>query len=324
MNKPVNIAITGAAGNISYAAIFRIASGQMLGENQPINLSLIDIEPAINTLKGIKYELEDCAFPLLKNIVITSELEEGFDNSDFALLIGAKPRIQGMERKDLLKDNGKIFKQQGAALNQFANKNVKILIVGNPANTNALIAMHNAPNINPKQFSSMMRLDHDRTIAQIASKFNKNISEVKKIIIWGNHSNTQVPDIFNCEVSGKNIKEIFNETWYVNDLIPKIQKRGAEVIEARGSSSAASAANAAISQMRDWILGNNDWLSIGQISNNNPFKITKNLVFSFPSICKDGAYEIIKDLEIPEILVSYIKASEKELIEERDSVLELL
>ena len=324
MNTPVNVVITGAAGNIAYSAIFRIAAGQMLGENQPINLMLIDIEPAMNALNGVKFELEDCAFPLLNSITTTFNLNQGFEQCDYALLIGAKPRMKGMERKDLLKDNGKIFKPQGKAMNEVASKKIKVLVVGNPANTNALITMHNAPTIDPKQFTSMMRLDHDRSLAQVANKYNTNIKEVKKIIVWGNHSNTQVPDLSNAEVSGKNIKDIMNEDWYKNDFITRIQNRGAEIIEARGSSSAASAANAAITHMRDWVSGNNDWLSIGQISNSNPFNISEDIMFSFPSICNEGSYEMIKDIEMSEILNDYIKITEKELIQERDSVLDLL
>ena len=324
MNTPVNVVITGAAGNIAYSAIFRIAAGQMLGENQPINLMLIDIEPAMNALNGVKFELEDCAFPLLNSITTTFNLNQGFEQCDYALLIGAKPRMKGMERKDLLKDNGKIFKPQGKAINEVASKKIKVLVVGNPANTNALITMHNAPTIDPKQFTSMMRLDHDRSLAQVANKYNTNIKEVKKIIVWGNHSNTQVPDLSNAEVSGKNIKDIMNEDWYKNDFIPRIQNRGAEIIEARGSSSAASAANAAITHMRDWVSGNNDWLSIGQISNSNPFNISEDIMFSFPSICNEGSYEMIKDIEMSEILNDYIKITEKELLQERDSVIDLL
>ena len=273
MKKPVNVAITGAAGNIAYSAIFKVASGQMLGNDQPVNLKLIDIEPAMNALKGVMYEVEDCAFPLLNSITITHDLNQGFEECDYALLIGAKPRMKGMERKDLLKDNGKIFKPQGQAINNVANKNVKILVVGNPANTNALIAMHNAPSIDSKQFTSMMRLDHDRSLAQVANKYKTNINEVKKVIVWGNHSNTQVPDLSYAEVSGKNINEIINDPWYTNDFIPRIQKRGAEIIEARGLSSAASAANAAVTHMRDWALGSDEWLSIGQISNGNSYGI---------------------------------------------------
>ncbi|MDB2461390.1 malate dehydrogenase [Gammaproteobacteria bacterium] len=324
MNKPVNVVVTGAAGNIAYSAIFRIAAGQMLGENQPINLMLIDIEPAMNALNGVKFELEDCAFPLLNSITTTFDLNQGFEQCDYALLIGAKPRMKGMERKDLLKDNGKIFKPQGKAINEVASKKIKVLVVGNPANTNALITMHNAPTIDPKQFTSMMRLDHDRSLAQVANKYNTNINEVKKIIVWGNHSNTQVPDLSSAEVLGKNIKDIMNEDWYKNDFITRIQNRGAEIIEARGSSSAASAANAAINHMRDWVSGNNDWLSIGQISNNNPFNISEDIMFSFPSICNNGSYEMIKNIEMSEILNDYIKITEKELIQERDSVLDLL
>ena len=211
MNKPVNVVVTGAAGNIAYSAIFRIAAGQMLGENQPINLKLIDIEPAMNALKGVKFELEDCAFPLLNSITTTFDLHEGFDQCDYALLIGAKPRMKGMERKDLLKDNGKIFKPQGKAINEVASKKIRVLVVGNPANTNALITLHNAPSIDPKQFTSMMRLDHDRSLAQVANKYNTNITEVKKIAVWGNHSNTQVPDLSYAEVSGKKIKDVINK-----------------------------------------------------------------------------------------------------------------
>jgi malate dehydrogenase len=324
MKKPVNVAITGAAGNIAYSAIFKVASGQMLGNDQPVNLKLIDIEPAMNALKGVMYEVEDCAFPLLNSIAITYDLNQGFEECDYALLIGAKPRMKGMERKDLLKDNGKIFKPQGQAINNVASKNVKILVVGNPANTNALIAMHNAPSIDPKQFTSMMRLDHDRSLAQVANKYKTNINEVRKVIVWGNHSNTQVPDLSYAEVSGKNIKEIVNDPWYTNDFIPRIQKRGAEIIEARGLSSAASAANAAVNHMRDWALGNNDWLSIGQISNGNSYGISENLMFSFPSLCSNGVYEKIEDVNIPEVLNNYIKTTEQELIQERDSVLDLL
>ena len=324
MNKPVNVAITGAAGNIAYSAIFRIASGQMLGKNQCINLKLIDIEPAMNALKGVKFELEDCAFPLLNSITTTSDLNEGFEKCDYALLFGAKPRMKGMERKDLLKDNGKIFLPQGKAINEVANKNIKVLVVGNPANTNALITMHNAPDINPKQFTSMMRLDHDRSMAQVANKYNADVSNVKKIIVWGNHSNTQVPDLSYTEVLGNEIKDIMNTDWYKNDFIPRIQNRGAEIIEARGLSSAASAANAAIAHMRDWVTGSSDWLSMGQISNDNPFNISDNLMFSFPSICENGVYEMIKNIDISEVLKDYIKTTEKELVQERDAVLDLL
>ena len=324
MKKPVNVSITGAAGNIAYSAIFRIASGDMLGIDQPINLRLIDIEPAIKALQGVKFELEDCAFPLINSITTTYDLKEGFDKCDYALLIGAKPRMKGMERKDLLKDNGKIFKPQGKAIDEVANKNIKVLVVGNPANTNALIAMHNAPSIDPKQFTSMMRLDHDRSLAQVANKYKTNINEVKKVIVWGNHSNTQVPDLSYTEVSGKNIKEIINDPWYTNDFIPRIQKRGAEIIEARGLSSAASAANAAVTHMRDWAQGSSEWLSIGQISNGNSYGISDNLMFSFPSLCSNGVYEKIADVNMSDVLNDYIKITEQELIQERDSVLDLL
>tara|TARA_B100000575_G_scaffold277671_1_gene264205 strand:- start:451 stop:1428 length:978 start_codon:yes stop_codon:yes gene_type:complete len=324
MNKPVNVVVTGAAGNIAYSAVFRIASGQMLGKEQPINLKLIDIEPAMQALKGVQYELEDCAFPLLNSISITSDLNEGFGDCDYALLIGAKPRSKGMERKDLLKDNGKIFQPQGKAINDNARSTVKVLIVGNPANTNALITMHNAPDIDTKQFTSMMRLDHDRSKAQIALKYGTSIKKVKKIIVWGNHSNTQVPDLTKAEVNGEEIKELMNTNWYKDKFVPRIQNRGAEIIESRGLSSAASAANAAISHMRDWTSGNSDWLSIGQISNNNPFGISEDIIFSFPSRCSNGIFEMVTDMEISKSIQSLVEKTEKELIEERDSVLELL
>jgi len=324
MNKPINITITGAAGNIAYAAVFRIASGQMLGNDQPINLKLIDIEPAMKALQGVKYELEDCAFPLLNSISITSDLNEGFGDCDYALLIGAKPRSKGMERKDLLKDNGKIFQPQGKAISDNAKSTVKILVVGNPANTNALIAMHNAPNIDAKQFTSMMRLDHDRTKAQVALKYNTSIKKVKKVIVWGNHSNTQVPDLTKAEVNGEEIKEVMNTNWYTEKFIPRIQNRGAEIIESRGLSSAASAANAAISHMRDWASGNSDWLSIGQISSKNPYGVSEDIIFSFPSRCSNGIFEMVSDIEISDSIKSFIEKTEKELVEERDSVLDLL
>ena len=323
MEKKI-ITITGAAGNIAYSLIFRILSGNIFPENTKIQLNLLDITDALAVLKGVKYEIEDCAFPNLDNIIITDNSELAFTGSDYILLVGAKPRSKGMQRADLLLDNANIFQKHAVIINECVSSDTKIIVVGNPANTNALITLHNAPSIDPKQFTSMMRLDHDRSLAQVANKYNTKITEVKKISVWGNHSNTQVPDLSYAEVSGKNIKDVMSQAWYKSDFIPRIQNRGAEIIEARGSSSAASAANAAITHMRDWVLGNNDWLSIGQISNGNPFNISEDLMFSFPSICTGGTYEMVNNIEMSEILNDYIQATEKELLKERDSVLDLL
>tara|TARA_B100000287_G_C20526760_1_gene739173 strand:- start:13 stop:990 length:978 start_codon:yes stop_codon:yes gene_type:complete len=324
MDKVKTIAITGAAGNIAYSTIFRIASGDMLGSEQKINLNLIDIEQAMGALKGVKFELEDCAFPLIENITITSDLSVGFGDADYCLLIGAKPRSKGMERKDLLKDNGKIFAIQGKAINDSASKDTKVLVVGNPANTNALIAMSNAPDINPKQFTSMMRLDHDRTLAKLSNKYKTDIENIRKVVVWGNHSNTQVPDVTNSIVNGVNINDILEQDWYYKEFIPSIQKRGAEIIEARGLSSAASAANAAISHIKDWVFGSSEWVSMGQLSDANSYSISDNLIFSFPTTCAEGEYTRIENLDIHESLLQYIRKTEDELKSERDSVKDLI
>ena len=296
--QPVRVAVTGAAGNIAYGILFRIAAGEMLGKDQPVILHLLEIPPALKALDGVVMELDDCAFPLLKGVVVTSEPSEAFKDVDYALLVGAKPRAKGMERGDLLLENAKIFSAQGKALDQNAKKDVKVLIVGNPANTNALITKANAPSLNPRNIHAMMRLDHNRAISQIAKKFDTDSTEVKKVTIWGNHSALQYPDIFNVTVAGKNIANDIDKTWLEDDFIPKVQKRGAEIIAARGLSSAASAANAAIFHMRDWALGtqDDDWVSMG-VASDGSYGIPEGVIFGFPCVCKDGDYEIVQGLE---------------------------
>jgi len=266
MKKAVRVAITGAAGNIGYAAAFRVAAGNMLGADQPIILQLIEIPPALDALKGVEMELRDCAFPLLHDIICTADVNQGFGDVDYVLSIGSKPRTKGMERADLLSENGKIFGPQGKAINDNASKDVKVLVVGNPANTNALIACNNAPDLDPSQFTSMMRLDHNRAISQLASKTGAQVTDINKMVVWGNHSLSQFPDISHCTVSGKDAKSLVDDAWYKNEFMPKVQKRGAEIISARGASSAASAASAAIDHMRDWVSGTSDWVSMGMVS----------------------------------------------------------
>ncbi len=325
MKPAVRVAITGAAGNIGYAAAFRIAAGGMFGTDQPLILQLIEIEPALEALRGVEMELRDCAFPLLEKIIITADIKTGFKDVDFALLIGSRPRTKGMERSDLLSANGKIFGPQGRAINDYASRTVKVLIVGNPANTNALIAMNNAPDIPPTNFSSMMRLDHNRAISQLSTKTGVPVTKIKHMAVWGNHSLTQFPDISHCIVDGKNATSIVDETWYRNEFIPKVQKRGAEIINARGASSAASAASAAIDTMHDWILGtsNDAWVSMG-IPSTGDYGITKGLIYSFPVKCKNGSYEVVQGLNMEDFSSEMIKATEKELLEERDAVKDLL
>ena len=323
MNSAVRVAITGAAGNIGYAAAFRIAAGGMLGTNQPIILNLIEIEPALEALRGVKMELRDCAFPLLEDLVITADITEGFKNVDYALLIGSRPRTKGMERSDLLSANGKIFGPQGKAINDNASKDVKVLVVGNPANTNALIAVNNAPDLDPSQFTSMMRLDHNRAISQLASKTGAAVTTIKQMIVWGNHSLSQFPDIGHCTVDGKDAKSLVDNAWYKDEFMPKVQKRGAEIINARGASSAASAASAAIDHMRDWVLGTDDWVSMGIVSKGD-YGIAEGLMYSFPVTCSNGNFEVIQDLEQDDFSIEMMKATEKELLEERDAVKDLL
>ncbi|MEX1217296.1 MAG: malate dehydrogenase [Acidimicrobiales bacterium] len=325
MKTPVRVAVTGAAGQIGYSLLFRIASGQMLGEDQPVILQLLDITPAMDALKGVAMELEDCAFPLLSDIVRTDDPNEAFGDISYALLVGARPRSKGMERKDLLEANGGIFKPQGKALSENAAADVKILVVGNPANTNSLIAMNNAPNIPAERFTAMTRLDHNRAIAQVAAKTGTTVSEITKMTIWGNHSATQYPDLFHAEVKGQNAAVLVNDqTWLENDFIPTVQQRGAAIIEARGLSSAASAANAAIDHMRTWALGSakGDWVSMA-IPSDGSYDVAEGIISSFPVTCSGGKYEIVQGLDIDEFSRSRIDASVAELVEERDAVKEL-
>ncbi len=325
MKTPVRVAVTGAAGQIGYSLLFRIASGQMLGEDQPVILQLLDITPAMDALKGVAMELEDCAFPLLSDIVRTDDPDEAFGDISYALLVGARPRSKGMERKDLLEANGGIFKPQGKALSDNAASDVKILVVGNPANTNALIAMNNAPNIPNERFTAMTRLDHNRAMAQVAAKTGTTVSDITKMTIWGNHSATQYPDLFHAEVKGQNAAALINDqAWLENDFIPTVQQRGAAIIEARGLSSAASAANAAIDHMRTWALGSakGDWVSMA-IPSDGSYGVAEGIISSFPVTCANGTYEIVQGLDIDDFSRGRIDASVAELVEERDGVKEL-
>jgi malate dehydrogenase len=322
MKDPVRVAVTGAAGQIGYSLLFRIASGQMLGEDQPVILQLLEITPALDALNGVAMELEDCAFPLLHDMVQTDDPNRAFEGVEYALLVGSRPRSKGMERKDLLEANGAIFTVQGRALSGNAADGVKILVVGNPANTNCLIAMNNAPNIPNGQFTAMTRLDHNRAKAQLAAKAGVPITSVTRMTIWGNHSATQYPDLFHAEVDGKNAAELIgDQAWLENDFIPTVQQRGAAVIEARGLSSAASAANAAISHVRDWTLGtpDGDWVSMA-IPSDGSYGVAEGLISSFPVTCSSGEYRIVQGLDIDEFSRGRIDATVAELIEERDTV----
>ena len=327
MKAPVRVAVTGAAGQIGYALLFRIASGEMLGKDQPVILQLLEIpdEKAQKALKGVMMELEDCAFPLLAGMEAHSSAETAFKDTDYALLVGARPRGPGMERADLLAANAQIFTAQGKALDKAASRNVKVLVVGNPANTNAAIAMHNAKNIDPRQFTAMTRLDHNRAISQLAQRVGRPVSSIKKMTIWGNHSTTQYPDLFHCEVDGKNAAQLVNDqTWVEETYIPTVAKRGAAVIKARGSSSAASAANAAVDHIRSWVLGTpaGDWVSMS-IPSDGSYGVPQGVMSSFPCVCENGDYKIVQGLEIDAFSRARIDASVAELIEERDAVREL-
>ncbi len=325
MKSPVRVAVTGAAGQIGYSLLFRIASGQMLGDDQPVALQLLDITPAMDALKGVAMELEDCAFPLLTDIVCTDDPNVAFGDVSFALLVGARPRSKGMERKDLLEANGGIFKPQGQALSNNAAKDVRILVVGNPANTNALIAMSNAPNIPDERFTAMTRLDHNRATAQLAAKTGVTVNDITRMTIWGNHSATQYPDLFHAEVKGQNAAALVNDqAWLENDFIPTVQQRGAAIIEARGLSSAASAANAAIDHMRTWALGTapGDWVSMA-IPSDGSYGVPEGLISSFPVTCAGGSYSIVQGLDIDDFSRGRIDATVAELGEERDAVREL-
>ena len=325
MTSPVRVTVTGAAGQISYSLLFRIAAGEMLGPNQPVILQMLEITPALEALKGVAMELEDCAFPLLAGMVCTDDASEAFKDSDYALLVGARPRGPGMERKDLLEANAAIFSAQGKALNNNASKEIKVLVVGNPANTNALITQRNAPDIDPRQFTAMTRLDHNRAMSQIANKTGSTINDVTHMTIWGNHSATQYPDLHETKVSGRSAIELVDQDWYETDFIPTVQQRGAAIISARGASSAASAANAAIAHMRTWALGSSegDWVSMGVYSDGS-YGIAKGLIYSFPCVCKDGDWEIVQGLDINQFSRQKMEATENELAEERDAVQHLL
>ena len=326
MKAPVRITVTGAAGQIGYAVLFRIANGDMLGREQPVVLQLLDVPQAQPMLRGVMMELEDCAFPLLQQIIITDDPKVAFKDTEIALLIGARPRGKGMERKDLIEANGAIFSEQGRLLNQYAARHVKVLVVGNPANTNALIAMKNAPDLDPRNFSAMMRLDHNRAIAQIALKLFQPIRDVKKVIIWGNHSGTQYPDLDHAEIRGNLVRDILpDQNWVEKEFIPTVQKRGAAVIEARGLSSAASAANAAISHIHDWMLSShhNDWVTMS-IPSDGSYGIPEGVIYGFPVTCKHGHYTIVQGLSISELGRKHMEDSYRELLEERDHVKKLL
>ncbi len=325
MKSPVRVTVTGAAGQIGYAILFRIAAGEMLGDDQPVILQLLDIAPAMDALQGVRMELEDCAFPLLAGIVCTDDAEVGFKDADYALLVGARPRGPGMERKDLLEANAAIFSVQGKAINSVASRNIRVLVVGNPANTNALITQRNAPDIDPRNFTAMTRLDHNRAKTQIALKTGRTVNDVARMTIWGNHSATQYPDLFNARVSGKPAISLVDQDWYEGEFIPTVQQRGAAIIKARGASSAASAANAAIGHMRSWALGTDgdDWVSMGVYSDGS-YGIAEGLIYSFPCRCANGDWSIVQDLEIGEFSRAKMSATEQELAEERDAVQHLL
>ena len=323
MKDPVRVTITGAAGQIGYALLFRVASGAMLGNDQPVILQLLEITPALGAVKGVVMELDDCAFPLLQEVIYTDDANVAFKDADYALLVGSRPRGPGMERKDLLEANAAIFSAQGKALNDNASPNVKVLVVGNPANTNALIAQRNAPDLNPRNFTAMTRLDHNRAMAQLAAKAGKHVSDVEGLCIWGNHSATQYPDIHRASVAGEQAMSLVDMDWYTGDFIPTVQQRGAAIIEARGASSAASAANAAIDHMRDWALGSDAVLSMGVYSDGS-YGVAEGLIYSFPVTCSGGDWSIVQGVEINAFSQEKMDATETELTEERDAVAHLL
>ena len=325
MKKPVSVTITGAAGNIGYALVFRIACGGMLGEDQPIILRLLEVPQAMTALSGVAMELEDCALPLLHDVVLSDDPAIGFRDTDYALLVGAKPRSKGMERADLITENARIFAAQGRSINEHASRDVRVLVVGNPANTNTLIAAHNAPDIDPANFTAMMRLDHNRAKAQIAIKTNNLVADVTRMTIWGNHSATQHPDINHCMVKDQPALELVTRDWAIDHFIPTVQRRGAAIIDARGASSAASAADAAVDHIHSWMLGTDegDWVSMA-IPSDGSYGIEPGLVYSFPVTCKDGKYEIVQDLDVDEYTRKKMLINKQELLEERDIVSELL
>ncbi|MDG1144042.1 MAG: malate dehydrogenase [Burkholderiales bacterium] len=325
MKKPVRVAVTGAAGQIGYSLLFRIASGEMLGKDQPVILQLLEITPALNALNGVVMELEDCAFPLLTDIIQSDDPKIAFKDADIALLVGARPRSKGMERKDLIEANGAIFTVQGQALNEVANRNVKVLVVGNPANTNAYIAMKSAPDLPQRNFTAMLRLDHNRALSQLASKTGMSVDSIKKLVVWGNHSPTMYPDYRFASIDGKPAPEAVNDQdWYKNTFISTVGKRGAAIIEARGLSSAASAASAAIDHVKDWVLGSSgEWTTMG-VPSDGSYGIPEGVIYGFPTICADGDYQIVPNLEIDEFSRSKMDNTLQELEEERSAVSDLL
>ncbi len=329
MKAPIRVAITGAAGQIGYSMLFRIANGDMLGKEQPIILQLLDITPAQQALRGVAMELEDCAFPNLQQVITTDDPRVAFRDAEVVLMVGARPRSKGMERKDLLEANGAIFSEQGRILNEVAARHVKVLVVGNPANTNALIAMKNAPDLDPRNFSAMMRLDHNRAITQVALKLFQPIQDIKKMVVWGNHSGTQYPDLSHAEVRGRKVTDILSQNkwddWSESEFIPTVQKRGAAVIEARGLSSAASAANAAIGHVHDWLLHShhNDWVTMS-VPSDGSYDIPEGVLYGFPVTCRNGHFHIVKDLPISELGRKHMMDSYQELLSERDLVKHLL
>lgn len=323
MKSPVRVAVTGSAGQISYSLLFRIAAGDMLGKDQPVILQLLEITPALKALEGVIMELNDCAFPLLQDVVATDDPNVAFKDVEYALLVGARPRGPGMERKDLLAANGQIFGPQGKAINDHASRNVRVLVVGNPANTNALIAQSHAPDLDPRQFTAMTRLDHNRAMSQIAAKLDRPVTDLKRVTIWGNHSSTQYPDIDQLLAAGESVS--FDQSWLENEFIPVVQKRGAAIIDARGASSAASAASAAIDHMRDWTFGtaDGDWVSMA-IPSDGSYGIPEGIIYSFPVTVTDGDYSIVQGLDISDFSRQRMDATAAELMEERAAVEELL
>ena len=325
MTQAARVTITGAAGQIGYQLAFRIASGQLLGPNRPVLLQLLEITPALEALKGVAMELEDCAFPTLQGVVTTDQADEAFRAANYALLVGAKPRGPGMERSDLLKGNAQIFSAQGKAMNDHADSDIKVLVVGNPANTNALIAQQNAPDLNPQNFTAMTRLDHNRALAQLAAKTKSHVSQIRQLIIWGNHSSTQYPDVNHVTINDRPATDLVDEQWIVEDFIPTVQQRGAVIIKARGASSAASAASAAIDHMRDWALGTpgEDWVSMG-VPSDGSYGIEPGVIYSYPCRCAQGRYEIVQGLDINEFSRERMDTTDAELREERAAVADLL
>jgi len=324
MKQPVRVAVTGAAGQISYSLLFRIASGQMLGNDQPVILQLLEIEPAMEALSGVVMELDDCAFPLVSEIIQTSDPSVAFKDIDYGLLVGSRPRGPGMERKDLLEANAAIFSVQGKALNDCASRNVKVLVVGNPANTNSLIAQRNAPDLDPRQFTAMTRLDHNRAMTQLAQKTGKHVTDVSGLSIWGNHSATQYPDITVASVAGTPAMDLVDQAWVEQEFIPTVQQRGAAIIKARGLSSAASAANAASEHMRDWALGTNGKIVSMGVYSDGSYGIEKGLIYSFPCTCEGGDWSIVQGQTITNFSQERMTETETELKEERDAVSDLL